>query len=197
MVLRKQESKIHDVALPEGSHQVRVELLDDFVSRGWSYYARCGRGSAGGWVGQDRIYAVAPSFAAGLDSDAFRASLLGHETQHFADLKHFPELQPWELEYRAKFTELWTARETLPKLLEKFASSQSDDKDAPHTYANKQVLSTLRARLQAQNITSSQADLSDVPPDVLRAAAREQLIDDSRDRRAAMQALPGGPRQSL
>ena len=191
MVWRKQDSKNYDVALPEGSHKVRVELLDDFVSRGWSYYARCGRGSSGGWATEDRIYAVMPWFKSDLNSDAFRASLLGHETQHFSDMTRFPKLESWELEYRAKFTELWMARETMPTLLAKFAGSQSDDKNAPHTYANKRALKVLRARLEAQNITSSQPDLSDVPPDALRAAAREQLIQDSRDRAGAKQAPSG------
>lgn len=177
MVWRTQDSKFYNVVLPEGSHRVRVELLDDFVSRGWSSYARCGRGSSGGWATEDRLYAVMPWFSGDLDSDAFRASLLGHETQHFADLNRFPDLEPWELEYRAKFTELWKSTDSLPVLLAKFASSQSDDRNSPHTYANKRVLSVLRARLQ-------QPDLRDVSPHDLRAAAREQLIEDSLQRSA-------------
>ena len=104
-------------------------------------------------------------------------SLLGHETQHFADLNRFPDLEPWEFEYRAKFTELWKSTDSLPVLLAKFASSQSDDMDSPHTYANKRVLSALRTRLQ-------QPDLRDVSPHELRAAAREQLIEDSLQRSA-------------
>jgi len=123
-----------------------------------------------------------PWFEGDLDSDAFRASLLGHETQHLADLSRFSELEPWELEYRAKLTELWKARDSLPALLAKFASSQSDDKNSPHTYANRRVLSVLRDRLQEQNVTSTQPDLGDVPPPTLRAAAREQLIEDSSQR---------------
>ncbi len=42
----------------------------------------------------ERLYAVGPAFPLGLESEAFRASLLGHETQHFADLQQFPALQP-------------------------------------------------------------------------------------------------------
>ena len=190
MLWRKQDSKLYDVALPEGSHRVRVELLDDFVSRGWSYYARCGRGSSGGWATEDRLFAVMPWFKSDLESDAFRASLLGHETQHFADMTRFADLESWVLEYRAKFTELWMAKETLPKLLAKFAGSQSDDKNSPHTYANKRVLSTLRGRLEAQNISASQPDLSDVPPDALRAVARELLIEDSGKRSASVKQAP-------
>lgn len=185
MVWRKQTSKSFRVALPEGEHQVDVELLDDFVSRGWSHYARCGRGSAGGWAMDDRVYAVVPWLEGDLDSDRFRASLLGHETQHFADYKHFPNLEPWELEYRAKFTEVWTARSTLADRLASFAASQSDDKDSPHTYANRRVLEALRAQLQARGVTSAKADLSDAPADAVRAAAHDVLLADSKRRRQA------------
>lgn len=182
MMWRKQTTQAYDVALPEGSHHVEVELLDDFVTLGWSEYARCSRGSNGGWASGERLYAVAPWFEGDLHSDLFRASLLGHETQHFADLKRFPALEPWELEYRAKFTELWTSRTTLRKLLTKFAASQSDNKDSPHTYANRRVLNALRERLQKDGITAAQPDLGDAPADAVRVAAREVLLEDSRKR---------------
>jgi hypothetical protein len=184
MIWRTQDSRIYDVVLPEGSHSVRVELLDDFVSRGWSYFARCGLGSSGGWATKDRLYAVVPWFENDLDSDKFRASLLGHETQHFADLERFPGIETWELEYRAKLTELWTARDSLPTLLAKFAANQSDDKDSPHTYANTRVLIALRDRLR-EPARTPKPDLTDVPADALRAAARDQLLEDSQSRRAA------------
>lgn len=182
MIWRKQTSRPYRVALPDSEFQVDVELLDDFASRGWSYYARCGRGSAGGWAADDRIYAVVPWFDGKLDSDRFRASLLGHETQHFSDLKRFPALKPWELEYRAKFTETWMARSTLAELLARFAASQSDDEDSPHTYANKRVLAALRAQLEARGVHAQRADLSDAPADAVRAAAHDVLLADSRRR---------------
>lgn len=184
MIWRKQTSRPYRVALPDGEYRVEVELLDDFVSRGWSHYARCGRGSAGGWAADERIYAVVPWFDGKLDSDRFRASLLGHETQHFADLERFPDLKPWELEYRAKFTETWTARSTLAELLARFAASQSDDQDSPHTYANRRVLAALRTRLEARGIVATMPDQSDVPADALRAAAHDALLEDTGQRQA-------------
>lgn len=185
MIWRKQTSKPYRVVLPDSVHQVDVELLDDFVSRGWSYYARCGRGSAGGWAADDRLYAVVPWLEGKLTSDRFRASLLGHETQHFADLKRFPKLEPWELEYRAKFTEAWMARSTLAELLARFAASRSDDKESPHTYANKRVLAALRAQLEARGIQSSKDDLGDVPADAVRQAAHDVLLEDTKQRMQA------------
>jgi len=184
MIWRRQTARTYDVVLPEGAHRVQVELLDDFVSLGWSHYARCGRGSNGGWAADERLYAVVPWFGGDLGSDRFRASLLGHETQHFADLKRFA-LEPWELEYRAKLSELWMARSTLRELLAKFAAAQSDDEDSPHTYANRRVLAALRARLGAAGLAAAKPDLADVPADAVRAAAREQLLADSAQRAAA------------
>lgn len=181
MIWRKQQSSLHEVALPEGSFPVQLELLDDFVTRGWSAYARCDRSSNAGWATRDRLYAVGPAFAHGIDNDAFRASLLGHETQHFADLTRFPDLTSWELEYRAKLTELWLSRDSMAWLLDKFHRDQGTDKQVPHLFANQQVMHALHAYLSSQG-TTSRDDLLDVPPDTLRAAAREVLRQDSRAR---------------
>lgn len=181
MIWRKQESSQHQVELPEGSYPVQLELLNDFVTRGWSAYARCDRSSNAGWATQDRLYAVGPAFATGMNNDAFRASLLGHETQHFADLTRFPDLTSWELEYRAKLTELWLSRESLSWLLGKFHRDQGDDEQVPHLFANRHVMHSLHAYLSAQG-TPSRNDLLDVAPETLRAAAREVLLQDSRAR---------------
>lgn len=181
MIWRKQQSSLHEVELPEGSYPVRLELLNDFVTRGWSAYARCDRSSNAGWATQDRLYAVGPAFSSGMNNDAFRASLLGHETQHFADLTRFPTLTSWELEYRAKLTELWLSRDSMTWLLGKFHRDQGDDVQVPHLFANQRVMHSLHAYLAAQGI-ASRDDLLDVAPDTLRAAAREVLLRDSRER---------------
>jgi hypothetical protein len=174
MLWRRQESRQYQVELPEGRHEVRVELLDDFVSRGWSSYARCQRGSAGGWATKEALYAVVPSYREGLDSEAFRVVFLGHEAQHFADQNRFPEMRPWELEYRAKLTELAQAVEVSRKRLLGFMEAQSDDMDSPHTYANKRVIADLSQRLGKSPETASIAEL--------QRAAREQLMADTAKR---------------
>lgn len=171
MLWRRQESKQYQVELPEGSHQVRVELLDDFVSRGWSSYARCQRGSAGGWATNEALYAVVPSYRDGLDSESFRVVFLGHEAQHFADQNRFPDMPSWELEYRAKLVELAQAVEVSRKRLLGFMEAQSDDMDSPHTYANKRVVADLSKRL------GKSPELASIPE--LQQAAREQLIADT------------------
>lgn len=185
MIWRKQDSSQREVQLPERTYPVKLEVLNDFVTRGWSAYARCDRGSNGGWATDQRLFAVGPAFPQGLDSEAFRASLLGHETQHFADLQQFPALQPWELEYRAKLAELWMSRDSLHFLLSKFNSDQGDDRQVPHLFANKRVMRELRAYLTASGVDCTRDDLFDVAPDQLRAAAVEVLNRDSRVREYA------------
>lgn len=186
MIWRKQESSLRDVQLPERVYPVKLEVLDDFVTRGWSSFARCERSSNGGWATDERLYAVSPAFPEGLESEAFRTSLLGHETQHFADLRRFPTLTPWELEYRAKLAELWMSRDSLRFLLSKFSSDQGDDEQVPHLFANKRVMQDLRAYLSA-----GRDDLMDVDPDKLRAAAVDVLTRDTRIREEYAASLAG------
>ncbi|MBU8975952.1 MULTISPECIES: hypothetical protein [unclassified Lysobacter] len=177
MMWRKQDTRPYNVELPEGPYTVKVELLDDWVSRGWTSYGRCERGSAGGWATAEALYAVVPSYSEGLDSEAFRVVFLGHETQHFADQNAFPGMASWELEYRAKLVELAQAREVSAKRLGSFISAQSDDMDSPHTYANKRVVADLTARLGESP--------DKVSIERLQQAARDQLIEDTRRRKAA------------
>jgi hypothetical protein len=193
MVWRKQDSSQREVQLPERSYPVRLEVLNDFVTRGWSSFARCERGSNGGWATDERLYAVGPAFPLGLESEAFRASLLGHETQHFADLRRFPALQPWELEYRAKLAELWMSRDSLRFLLSKFSHDQGDDEQVPHLFANKRVIRDLQTYLSAHGTTLARKDLLDVDPEQLRAAAVDVLTKDTRIREEYAASLAGTP----
>lgn len=177
MMWRRQETRPWKVELPEGPYTVKVELLDDWVSRGWTSYGRCERGSAGGWATAEALYAVVPSYTEGLDSEAFRVVFLGHETQHFADQNAFPGLASWELEYRAKLVELAQARDVSAKRLGGMISAQGDDVDSPHTYANKRVVADLTARLGESP--------DKVGIERLQQAARELLVEDTRRRKAA------------
>ena len=176
MVWRKQDTRMYDVQLPEGPYTVRVELLDDFVSRGWMAYGRCERGSAGGWATDKALYAVVGRYTQGLDSEEFRVVFLGHETQHFADQNAFPGMASWELEYRAKLVELAQGREVSAKRLDYMLTAQSDDMNSPHTYANKRVVADLTRRL------GKSPDAVSI--DELQVAARDQLLADTRERKA-------------
>ena len=173
MLWRQQRTQRFEVDLPGGPQSVHVDLLDGFVSRGWSSWARCGRGSAGGWATDEKLYAIVPAYDddGGLDSETFRVVFLGHEAQHFADQNRYPDMPSWELEYRAKLVELAQAEQVSAKRLRSFITAQGDDPDSPHTYANRRVVVALARRL------GRAPDQVSVPE--LQAAARDELLADS------------------
>ncbi|QBB69125.1 hypothetical protein ELE36_01300 [Pseudolysobacter antarcticus] len=185
MLWHKQETRDYDIVLPEGSEHVTVNLLDDFVSKGWSEYGSCGLGGTGGWTDEKAIFALAPGYP-DLQGEDYRVSLLAHEGQHFADKHRTWKLESWELEYRAKLTELALADQISHKLLQAFAQNQSDDLSSPHAYANKRALAAISQRLRTQ--TTGDIELEKVPLGELRQAARETLIADTHQRDAAISA---------
>jgi hypothetical protein len=187
MIWNKQDEKPVSVALPEGNYRVKVVYLDGFRSFGWSYYATCGRASTGGWTTNDALYAVVPRYAS-LDGEEFRVSFLSHESQHFADKARFKDLESWELEFRAKLTEVALADTTRAKVLTRFIEDQGEDPASPHSYANRKILAELARRLGR----ASPRGLYTVDLARLQSTARETLLADSRRLEAA-----AGPRTSV
>jgi hypothetical protein len=188
MLWSTQQTRQMRVELPEETQTTKVILLDDFSSLGWSDFATCGRRGTGGWATTDALFAVRPRYA-NMDGEEFRVTFLGHETQHFADYARFPGLVQWQLEYRAKLTELALAVETRPRVLRKFTEDQGDDPASPHAYANKRVLAALRQRLALP----SDAPLDSVDIPTLQAAAADELRADSRRRAESASKPPALP----
>lgn len=180
MLWRDQDQRDVQVELPEGPRQARLILLDGFESRGWSNWLTCGRASTGGWANPEGLYAIVPAYDS-LEDETFRVNFLAHETQHFADYERFPGLEGWELEIRAKLTELALAEETRPAVLARLAGNQGDDPADAHSYANRHVLTALRRRLGLE----ASGDLAAVPVAVLQAAAEAELRADTARRQAA------------
>lgn len=174
MIWSSQTDRQVQVALPESEQTTRVFFLDGFVSRGWGSFLTCGRSGTGGWTRPEGLYAVVPAYPS-LDDENFRVNFLAHESQHFADQARFPKLKDWEKEYRAKLVELSLANTTRPKILSYFTSSQGDDPADAHSYANRQVLESIREKLRL----APGADLSVIPTDVLQQAATAVLRADS------------------
>jgi len=180
MIWSKEDSRQMLVALPEQQQNVKVELLDGFTSLGWSEFATCGRASTGGWTTDDALFAVVPRYES-LDGEEFRVSFLGHEAQHFADKARFKDLQSWELEFRAKLTELAQADQTRSKVLGKFIQDQGDDPGSPHSFANRRVLAGLVSRL---GVAGADA-LGSADPAKLQSAALAMLREDTARRISA------------
>lgn len=180
MIWSKQDERLMSVKLPEEERDVKVELLDGFKSFGWSHYGTCGRASTGGWTTDEALFAVVPRYAS-LDAEEFRVTFLGHEAQHFADKSRFKGLKDWELEYRAKLTELAQANETRTKILGKFVQDQGEDPASPHSYANRQILNDMTAQLHLKNADALMT--ADGP--AVQTAAVALLREDTRRRLAA------------
>jgi len=180
MLWTKEETRAEKVALPEGEEEVTVTRLDGFLSRGWGSDLTCGHSGTGGWTTPKALFAVVPAYD-DLEGEPFRVNFLAHEAQHFADLRRFPRLVPWEKEYRAKLVELSLADRTRPQVLRRFATAQGDDVASPHGYANRRVLRALRAQLGL----GPESDLAVEDGARLRAAAREVLLADSATRRGS------------
>jgi hypothetical protein len=165
MAWRTNDERIHDITLPDDRVKVKVVLMDGFSSLGWGAWATCDRSFSGGWATKEAIFAVRQAYD--LESETYRVSLLAHEGQHFADYVRFPKLEQPDLEYRAKLTEIVLSETSTHELLATFAANAGDSRDAPHAWANGQVIANLRAALGADPLT---ADLARV-----RGAARELL----------------------
>lgn len=182
MIWSKQEKRVMNAKLPEGSHDVTVMLLDDFKSLGWGAYATCELASTGGWATETAVFAVVSRYPS-LEHEEFQVTFLGHEGQHFADKSRFKGLEDWELEYRAKLTELAQADATRAKVLGKFSTDQGDDPASPHSYANRRVLADMVGKLHL----ASARDLAAADTAQLQAAAVELLREDSQKRVAALE----------
>ena len=178
MTWSKQEERVMHAQLPEGEHDVTVFLLDRFTSLGWGAYATCNRASTGGWATDKALFAVVPKYSS-LDDEEFRVTFLGHEAQHFADKLRYKGLKPWELEYRAKLTELAQANRTRAKVVGKFLNDQGDDPASPHSYANRKVLTDMANRLRL----ASPQELSSADFAQVQSAAVDLLREDSARRK--------------
>ena len=116
---------VYCVELPGGTAEYTVNILKDFVFRGWMDYLTFGQYGTGGWASPDgTINCVEQAYD--FESERFLVSLLKHEAQHTVDMKQFSEITPAELEYRAKLVELHYSSDL--NLLQKFLSEADGSK---------------------------------------------------------------------
>ena len=184
MLWKKTTVEQRQVNLPETQQSVTINFLDDFVLRGWGFYATCGRRSAGGWATEKGLFAVVPAYKS-LQDETFSVRFLAHESQHFADKRAFKNLESWELEYRAKLAELALADVSQASTVELVCENRSASKDSPHGYADSRVVDdvTKFLRLPPEDLCAKKT-LTGQP---LRAAAKQVLLDDSRKRGTQVQ----------
>ena len=110
-----------------------------------------------------------------LTCEEFEVSLLAHEAQHVLDLRRFPNMSPLELETRAKLSELSTANEILPRLVNKFIAESSSEILATHGQAAKDIILMLTRKIHGSE-ASSHLVLTQTSPEVIKLAARELIL---------------------
>jgi hypothetical protein len=186
MLWREQTTRRETIDLVGGAVDIRMTMLDGFVSLGWAAWGTCDRSHTGGWATSDGIMVVASAWK--LDSEEYLVSLRAHEAQHFSDYRIYPKLASPDLEYRAKLVELVLANQTQRALLEQFTAGAKRDRTLPHPFANYWVVEQLRTRLG----TTSWDAVTSV---AVRNAATAELAAhsaalDARGRDTAETALP-------
>ncbi|WP_312470116.1 hypothetical protein [Neobacillus sp.] len=126
------------VELPNQTQEVTVYFLSNFIMQSWIHFATFGEKFAGGWAKEDGLYFVnegSKNKRMKLDSSEFQISYLKHEAQHLSDYSRFPNLQPKDLEYRAKLVELIYESKPI-RLLKKFSYEAKHDPNFPHPYSS-------------------------------------------------------------
>lgn len=187
-VWRRTESRSFTVTLPRADPQnVTVHLMDDFVLRGWLYWSTFGRQGAGGWFQDgeagwaDGLYCVRDRYGDPLEDDpAFRVSLLGHEAQHVADHRAFPDLTSTELEYRAKLVEL-IGYTSVDERLRGFLDDARDDASEPHPHAAHLIVTRLADRLAGR--PPAEVEWASIDYELV-ARTSQELLDEDDDRLA-------------
>ena len=145
MIWRSNNMVVESVELTDGTYDVELNYIDDFVSYGWSNFAAFGMASTGGWAKKNGLYCICRHYD--VDSERFKLSFLKHEARHYADYQLYPDLQPSDLEYRGKLTELAFSEAGTYKLLEHFHNSANRVENAPHPLANWYVIEGLSGLL--------------------------------------------------
>lgn len=119
------------VELPDGVCRYTVNILKDFTFRSWMDYLTFGTHGTGGWAGKDGSVNCVESVW-DFESEKFKVSLLKHEAQHIRDMEKYPQMEPWELEYRAKLVELIYTEQNglLAKFIGEAVSDRTEDSHA-------------------------------------------------------------------
>jgi hypothetical protein len=173
MIWTSNDTVVESVELTDGTYEVDLNFVDDFVSYGWSNFATFGMASNGGWAKKDGLYCIRRHYD--LDSEKFKLSFLKHEARHFADFELYPELQPADLEYRGKLTELVYSEEATYRLLEEFTLAANRIENAPHPLANWHVVEGLSRHLLDEERPADASAWESIPKDQIREAARRLL----------------------
>jgi len=175
MIWTSNETSVQSVELTDGTYDVQLNYMDDFLSYGWSNFAAFGMASTGGWAKKDGLYCICRHYD--LDSERFKLSFLKHEARHYVDFERYPELQPADLEYRGKLTELAYSEEGIYGLLEQFTKGANRVENAPHPLANWYVVEGMSTQLLEGKRPADASVWETISKERLQRAARHLLAE--------------------
>jgi hypothetical protein len=146
LIWRKEETDNRHIELIDSSVDVQVKKLSDFISLGWMGFSTLNIIYVGGWAVNKIIHAVMPAWD-NIDEEYFSTRLITHEAQHCSDYLRFPNIQPTDLEYRAKLTEIYYAKRIKGVILKKIESEAQENGQGPHSKASYRIISQLKEQV--------------------------------------------------
>lgn len=137
------------VEIPYGTVSIDACSMRGFISKGWLSYLSLGKVGTAGWVTSTGLNYLAFDY---LPFSPHFNSLIKHEAQHLHDLRHYPDIEQADMEYRAKLVELIYYKNPMPflniKILGMLGSEDGNDRSTnPHGYANRLIAQELSRRL--------------------------------------------------
>ncbi len=153
--------------------EVRVVLMDDFVTLGWMEYATLGAHHPGGWTTENALHCVIESYD--MESENFKVSYLAHEARHFLDKQIWSELSDADLEYRSKLTELSLTRKSTYELIEFFMNNSNQASVNGHQVANHFLIENLSKKLFDNRLISDLNKWKKIKSRKINKAAAELL----------------------
>ncbi|TRX62023.1 hypothetical protein FNH22_01470 [Fulvivirga sp. M361] len=176
---KDQEEVDYSIDLPEGpTIKVPVVFMRDFISNGWAHYTTFGHSFSGGWATANKLFCVEESYGP-KNEEEFLISYVSHEGQHFSDYKLFPKLKQADLEYRAKLTELFLAKKTTYKIIDKFIANAKNDMSYAHAFANHMVIKLLSKNIFDSHFESNLEKWEQIPVNKINRTAFKLLKEHS------------------
>ena len=175
LIWDKQSQAEYSVDLPETNINVNVIFIENYVLRGASDYATFGHSQIGGWVSNVSSSLFCNKGTYKLKSEKFQYSYLKHESIHFVDIKNYPNLEPADLEYRAKLIELiYCTEKTIFKRLDEFIMGASNEsRENAHPFANYHLICQLSIKLFNNEFEADISKWKALTPEEINKASLE------------------------
>lgn len=161
LLWENEEKESKDVDLIDSNVSIEIKKLNDFKVLGWIGYATLDLIYVGGWAVGNEINAVMPAWK-DVDCEYYDVRLITHEAQHCSDYKLYPDITPEELEYRAKLTEIYFAKNIKRDVIKKFKAESEIISESPHIKASNKIFKELSKKVDVkESIESNEYDQID------------------------------------